>query len=193
MKHVKTLGLKRSNIAVAQPQCSQRSMKRFSAFLIIISLLAIPSLLPAAESLVKAGWIEEVRIYPGDLLMHAKLDTGAENASIHAEDIDHFERDGHPWVRFTIKDRTSKNVTLERKVHRIAKIKRHKQKAAERPVILLDICLGDTYKQTEVNLANRSNYEYELLIGRVFLTSHFTIDPSSRRTLEPNCKKPTSK
>jgi len=158
------------------------------SFSCLILTVGYSDTLLASEALVKAGWIEEVRIFPGNLRMVAKLDTGAESASIHAEDIDRFERDGKPWVKFTVTDRTNKNLTLEREIKRIVKIKRHKQKSAERPVVLLDICLGDTHKEAEVNLANRSNYEYELLIGRVFLNQHFTIDPSSKRTLEPNCK-----
>jgi len=160
----------------------------FFSLLCLLMTAGYSDTLLASESLVKAGWIEEVRIFPGNLRMVAKLDTGAESASIHAENIDRFERDGKPWVKFTVIDRTNKNLVLEREVKRIVKIKRHKQKAAERPVVLLDICLGDTHKEAEVNLANRSNYEYELLIGRVYLNNHFTIDPSSKRNLEPNCK-----
>ena len=159
----------------------------FCVLLILFNLLYLSSVL-ASDKLTKAGWIEKVHIYPGDLVMNAKLDTGAKTSSIHAEDVTRFEREGKPWVRFTVIDEHGKSKVLEREVHRIVKIKRHKREPAERPVIFLGICLGDTYRKTEVNLADRSNYEYELLIGRRFMDEHFAIDPSSKFLLHTNCQ-----
>ena len=160
-----------------------------------VSLVLIGIFFPHAtfsmDSLTKAGWIEKVRIFPGKLVMKAKLDTGARTSSIHAEEVTRFERDGKPWVRFTVKDEHGKIKELEREIHRIVKIKRHKQKPAERPVVFLGICLGDTYRKTEVNLADRSNYEYDLLIGRVFMDEYFTIDPSSKYLLKSTCQIPS--
>ena len=143
-----------------------------------------------SDTLTKAGWIEKVRIFPGKLVMKAKLDTGARTSSIHAEEVTRFERDGNSWVKFTVKDEHGKIKELEREVHRIVKIKRHEQEPEERPVIFLGICLGDTYRKTEVNLADRSNYAYDLLIGRVFMDEHFAIDPSSKYLLKSNCQIP---
>ncbi len=130
-------------------------------------------------------------IAPDSLLLNAKLDTGANSSSIHAENVSSFSRDGETWVQFDLKDEEGKPITLERKVHRTVKIKRHKQKSSERPVVLLGICLGEHFEETEVNLSDRSNYKYPVLIGRMFLSGHFMVDASSKRLLEPSCRSET--
>ena len=62
-------------------------------------VLALPAV--AAEKTV-VGWIEKVRIYPGNFLVHAKLDSGAEYSSLDAANLQEFERDGKTWVRFDL-------------------------------------------------------------------------------------------
>ncbi len=140
-----------------------------------------------AEKSERAGWIEKARIFPGNLVMNAKLDTGAESASIHAENVKRFERDGEHWVKFIVIDDTGTQKTLTRKIHRIVQIKRHNAEPAKRPVVLMDICIGNIRKTAEVNLADRENYEYSLLIGRMFLANNFIIDPSSKHLLQSKC------
>lgn len=154
-------------------------------FLIFLSPLEVH---PRSDKLTKAGWIETAQIYPGNLTFKAKLDTGAYSASLHADDIMQFERDGESWVSFKIQDDSGKKLTLEKPIHRIVKIKRHKQESSKRPVVKFGICIGEVFQETEVNLADRSKYKYDLLIGRLFLDEHFTVDPSSKHLLQPNCK-----
>ncbi len=136
---------------------------------------------------VRAGWVEQAIIFPNSIQLPAKLDTGAESASLHAENMSLFSREKEDWVRFTITDPTGENHPFEQKVHRLVKIKRHGQEPAERPVILLDICLGGHIEKAEVNLADRSNYDYPLLIGRLFLAGHFLVDASVTDLLTPDC------
>jgi hypothetical protein len=135
----------------------------------------------------RAGWVEQAIIFPNSIQLPAKLDTGAESASLHAENVSLFSREKEDWVTFNITDPKGEKHTFEQKVHRLVKIKRHGQEPAERPVILLDICLGGHLKKTEVNLADRSNYDYPLLIGRVFLGGHFLIDASATDLLTSDC------
>lgn len=149
-------------------------------------VLALPAL--AAEKTV-VGWIEKVRIYPGNFLVHAKLDSGAEYSSLDASNLQIFERDGQKWVRFDLDEkREGKSITFERPVLRWAPIKRHNQEPQRRPVIKLGVCLSNIYKETEVNLIDRTNYYYRMLIGRKFMEGAVVIDPSAQYTVEPNCK-----
>jgi hypothetical protein len=141
-----------------------------------------------AEGKAVVGWLEKVRIYPGNLVIHAKLDTGARNSSLNASHVTVFERDGEQWVRFDVSSRYGKTVTIERKVQRVVKVKRHGAKPQIRFAVLLGICLGDVYKEVEVNLVDRSGFIYQMLIGRSFLAGNFIVDPAAKYTSKPNCK-----
>lgn len=134
------------------------------------------------------GWIEKVRIYPGAPLIHAKLDTGAKHCSLNAPNITEFQRNGETWVRFGITNKSGEKVTLERKVHRIASIKRHGAMIQRRFAVRLGICLGTLYKEVEVNLVDRSDFLYPLLIGRNFMSDDLIVDPSTKFTTQPSCK-----
>jgi len=163
--------------------------------IIFFSLLAIagvislvPTPLVTAQNKQVVGWLEKIRIYPGNLVIHAKLDTGAKNSSLSASHLTAFQRNGEQWVLFNVASRYGKTVTIERKVERTAKIKRHGAKPQIRFAVLLGICLGNVYKEVEVNLVDRSGFIYQMLIGRSFLAGNFIVDPAAKYTSKPNCK-----
>lgn len=135
-----------------------------------------------------AGWVERIKLYPGKLDLRAKLDTGAKTSSLNATQIHEFERQGHKWVRFDVVNNRGKKITLEKPVHRVVRIKRHTTKPQMRPVIRIDICLGSVYKEAEVNLVNRSNFNYQMLIGRNFLKDAFIVDPAVTFITKPGCQ-----
>ncbi len=154
----------------------------------LLAALVLAPLAAAGEKTV-VGWIEKVRIYPGNFVVHAKLDSGAEYSSLDAGNMQIFERDGKKWVRFDLEEkREGKKLTIERPLVRWAPIKRHNQEPQRRPVIKLGLCLGTLYKEAEVNLVNRQNYQYRMLIGRKFMEGAVIIDPSATYTVEPECK-----
>jgi len=155
-----------------------------------VLVLTLPAL--TAEKTV-VGWIEKVRIFPGNFLVHAKLDSGAKTCSLDASNLEYFRRDGKKWVRFDLEERREgKKLTIERPLLRWAPIKRHNDAPQQRPVIKLGVCLGQVYKVTEVNLVDRTNYQYPMLIGRQFLQGAFAIDPAAKYTVAPHCKEPAS-
>lgn len=158
----------------------------FSASIAAIAFVLVGAL--PAEGKEMVGWLEKVRIYPGNLVIHAKLDTGARNSSLNASHVTVFEREGEQWVRFDVKSRYGKTVTIERKVERAVKIKRHGAKPNKRFAIRLGVCLGNSYKEVEVNLADRSGFLYQMLIGRSFLAGSFVVDPSAKYVTKPNCR-----
>jgi len=137
----------------------------------------------AYEKLV-IGEAEYVRIPVLDAVFKARIDTGATTTSIHATDIEMFERDGKPWARFVVKNPgLKKKYPLEMPVARIAKIKKRGEDGeTERPAVELDLTLGEATKPVKVNLADRKGFEYPLLIGRDFLRGLAIVDVSKKYT-----------
>ncbi len=155
---------------------------------IALSLIyALPSI---GDDKPVAGWVEKVRLYPGKILVDAKLDTGADTCSLHISGVTEFERDGKKWVRFEFDNSKGERVTLERKVIRTVKIKRRLFGSRRRPVINLGICLGNIYREVEVNLEDRSGFKYRMLIGRNFMEGRLQVDPALQYQLEPQCRQP---
>jgi len=166
---------------------NRKDMRHF--FSLIAGLVCLPMIAQPLLCRDKqvVGWLEEVKIYPGNLILKAKLDTGAKNCSLNAQNIVEFERDGEKWVRFEIVRHSGDYVTLEGKVLRLAKIKMREGEPQKRIVVSLGICLGSLFKEAEVNLTNRSHFNYPMLIGRTFIENDFIIDPSLKYSVKPNC------
>lgn len=159
---------------------------------ITVSLFLALSLCTQGAALGKeketVGWIERVKLYPGGITVRAKLDTGAKTSSLHCDCITPYERDGEKWVRFGVTNFRGKTMWFERKVERTVTIKRHLGESQERMVIRLGVCLKNTYRETEVNLTDRSGFNYQMLIGRRFLKDEFIVDPGEIATTKPDCR-----
>jgi len=154
----------------------------------LTTVLATPTLAMAGGKKAVVGWIERARLYPGDLLIRAKLDTGATTSSLHCDCITPYERDGAKWVRFGVTDESGKTVSLERKIVRMAKVKRHYGEKQDRMVVKLGVCLADIYKEIEVTLVDRTGFNYQMLVGRNFLRGNMIVDSDTKYTVEPGCK-----
>jgi hypothetical protein len=164
-------------------------MSRCSLWILALFLIGPIFPLPS-NARDTVGWAEYVRIYPGNLLVEARIDTGAELSSLHCDCITPFEREGEKWVSFVVETSDGMPVLMEQRVLRIAKIKRHFGEVQERMVINLGVCLGATYKEAEVTLVDRSGLTYPMLIGRDFLGGDFLVDPSASHQIKSQCSGP---
>lgn len=140
-----------------------------------------------AEALVTIGWIEHVKLQNKDLLMKAKIDTGADHSSIHASNIEMYERDNIQMVKFTVENQLGHSAEFNKPLVRIAEIKRKGARSLERPVVNMNLCIGNTLKSVDVNLADRGNFNYRMLIGRSFLVNQYLVNSARQYTSEPNC------
>jgi len=151
--------------------------------------IALGAVTPSTAETQIVGWVERVRLGDEGVVLSAKLDTGADTSSLHAAAIRWFTRDGAKWIAFEVKGEDGREVTFERKVIRIAEIKRRAGgKPLERPTVLMGVCLGRVYRVTEVNLADRTRFNQPVLIGRKFLEHKFAVASDRVNTVEPECK-----
>ena len=134
------------------------------------------------------GWIERARLDGDGLVLAAKLDTGADTSSLHASDIRWQTREDGDWVVFDVANERGEKVQFERKVIRVARIKRIGGGTQKRPTVMMGLCLGRVYRQTQITLVDRSGFNYELLVGRRFLAHHFVVDAARTHTTEPDCR-----
>jgi hypothetical protein len=151
-------------------------------------LFTAGSVVAQADDKRVIGWIERVSITTKGLNMDAKVDTGADFSSVHADRIRYFMRDSVRWVEFTLRDIENREHTLQRPLKRTAKIKKKTRGHQERPVVVLQICIGDARYPAQVNLAQRAHFKYPLLLGRGFLKTRFIVDPGAKYLHQPMCQ-----
>ena len=138
------------------------------------------------------GWIEYVAIEGTDIVVKARIDTGAGLASVHAEIVEITKSaDGaKEKVVFRIVDKDGNKKIMQRTIVEWINIKKKGGAGyIKRPVIKLDFCLGGKQVEARANLADRSDFLYPVLIGRnVLKAGDYMIDPEKTFTHEPGCK-----
>lgn len=140
---------------------------------------------PALPPLGVIGAVEPVFIEDIAVAIPARIDTGASISSIDVTDIKHFERDGKPWVSFAIKPRGEETSSVfERRVIKVINVKQHGHEAVTRPLVNLTIRLGDMTLRREFTLADRTKFNYQILLGRNILQGLALIDVSTSNTLQ---------
>tara|TARA_B110001452_G_scaffold54615_2_gene42005 strand:- start:6508 stop:7137 length:630 start_codon:yes stop_codon:yes gene_type:complete len=130
------------------------------------------------------GAIEWVRIEPAGLLLESRIDTGAVTTSVHADNIQLVEKEGKRYVRFVLTDPNSdEKVEQELRLRRRVLIKQSGLADIRRYVVRMWVTLGETRSRIDVNLSDRTGFEYPLLIGRNFLTDSMIVDVSRHHTV----------
>uniref|UniRef100_UPI0030DC6EE5 retropepsin-like aspartic endopeptidase RimB n=1 Tax=Pseudomonas sp. EL_65y_Pfl2_R95 TaxID=3088698 RepID=UPI0030DC6EE5 len=117
----------------------------------------------------------------GMIGIRAKIDTGASTSTLHASDIQPFERDGEDWVRFT-----AHLGTLVQSRHRceaplvtVKRIKSSNGHAQNRYVIRTNLSLGDRVWPIEFTLACRKTMRYRVLLGsKALITGQLVVNPA---------------
>jgi len=166
-------------------------------FISAISSLFIAMAAPAFADDVDAsrgdpialGYLEDVTVGSLGLAMKGKLDTGADTSSVHARDVEIYKRGKRDnWVRFRLIGKDGRAIRYDQNVIRFALIKTKTGGTIRRPVIHLPLCVGGKQGLAEINLADREDFEYDILIGREFLAHRILVDPSQTFVSEGGCE-----
>ena len=114
--------------------------------------------------------------------LRAKIDTGASTSSLHATDIEPFERDGQKWVRFTAHLGTVvqlRHRRCEAPLVSVRRIKSSNGQAQNRYVIRTELALGDRLWPVEFTLTCRKTMRYRVLLGsKALVTGHLLVNPA---------------
>jgi len=174
-----TGNLEKQGVSLEEMQAAlQRIEKSLQAQVTPPPVLSCPEVDIALADKLIVGRQENVWLEDFQITLSARIDTGAETASLDARNIEEFERDGSPWVRFDImRPDSGESVTLEREVDRIARIlQSSSEKPERRAVISLGIVIGDIRQRAEFTLSDRSHLDYQILIGRNILQDLMVVD-----------------
>ncbi len=152
---------------------------------------------PAQASEAKAdggkvfGWVEKATIEPWGAMVKAKLDSGALTSSMHAENIETFERDDEEWVRFDVEvedeatgDQDEKS--FERPLYRDLTVSGAGGRD-KRPVVLMTLCMGGERYEEQFSLRDRDGMNYPVLLGRRTIQSLGLLDVRKTFQTTPNC------
>ena len=118
----------------------------------------------------------------------AKIDTGANVATIDAADIKFVTRKDVKYVKFTVKKR---NNTVRKTSAPLAGFKRIRSSNGDverRPYIKTDILMDGITKNIELTLTDRGPMDYTMLIGRKALGRRWMVNPSISFLTSPNGK-----
>ncbi|MFV8783587.1 ATP-dependent zinc protease [Microbulbifer sp. SA54] len=137
---------------------------------------------PVAKDKLVLGSEELFTVEPGGVRLRALIDTGAATCSLSVVEMKPFERDGSDWVRFKLPDGAEEEpVTIELPIKRHVRVARPGFERQRRPVVDMSLTVGEVTHMVEVNLVERGEFEFPLLVGRNFLKDAAVVDVSRKQ------------
>lgn len=127
------------------------------------------------------GWREWIALPElGIEGIKAKVDTGARSSSLHAYDVERFEDEGRPMVRFKVhpiqRDARTTVAGLAELVDRRS-VRSSSGSETLRPVILTEVAFMDQRWTIELTLSRRDDMGFRMLLGRQAVRGRFLVDP----------------
>lgn len=126
------------------------------------------------------GWREWLALPDlGVPSVKAKIDTGARSSTLHAFGVESFERDGVPFVRFTVhpvQRNATEAVVAEAPLHDRRVVRDSSGRAHLRPVILTTVEVDGSRWPIELTLTNRDAMGFRMLLGRQAIRGRFMVN-----------------
>ena len=126
--------------------------------------------------MLTVGWRELVSLPELGLAgIPAKIDTGARTSSLHAHVLEDFDRDGERFVRFAVDWGGTRHFceAIHVDVRGITSSNGDQQ---TRFVIKTPLTIGNVTFRAEISLADRSQMQFPMLIGRTALRRRMVVD-----------------
>ena len=141
-----------------------------------------------AETATVIGWREWVALPAlGVHSIKAKVDTGARSSTLHAFNVERFERQGLTMVRFKahpIQRNDDYIVAAEAPLLDDRIVRNSGGQSELRPVIETSVQLGNSLWTIELTLTNRDEMGFRMLLGRQAVRRRYLVDPG-RSYLQP--------
>lgn len=151
----------------------------------------------SSQDLDALGFVEWIVLDNPSLRLKARLDTGANTSSLHATEVEEFEKDGDDWVRFELPldhhkesdDDAVEDTTLifERPIERTILVKRKGAESQRRHVVEMDFCIDGKKHDAEFSLTDRSRFTYPALLGRRFMGGEILVNPDDSFLAQSEC------
>jgi hypothetical protein len=126
------------------------------------------------------GWREWLALPQlGLSSVKAKVDTGARSSSLHVASMETFERDGTTWLRFAVapRRRGGKLVACEAAAWDRRDVTDSGGRTTQRWFVRTQVILAGCSFEAEINLTNRGDMLFPMLLGRTALRGRFRVDP----------------
>jgi hypothetical protein len=158
--------------------------KKVKSRLVYVALLMVIFVfggMVEAKERITVGLVEEVILLPWGVKLPARIDTGAAQTSLDARNM---------VIKGDIVDfkLSEKYGGLQLSLPIVAwKTIRSAEAREQRPVVMMEFCIGSKHIRTSVNLNDRSKVKYPLLVGRNAIKKNFIVDCMKEKCAPPNC------
>lgn len=135
------------------------------------------------------GEKEWIYIKPLNRNVLARVDTGATSSSISAIDIKTYKKDGKSFVDFKLAHKKWQSKTMTYPVTRWVEVVQStsEEPSSSRPVVQLEVQVGDYKTKTDFTLTDRTHLQYPVLLGRTFIDNVALVDVS-HKYVQPRVK-----
>jgi hypothetical protein len=161
---------------------------------LVLAGLAALAAGPAAADRVMLGRLEMIEVVPGGRVLKARIDTGAGLTSVDARKLRITPAaSGQPErASFRLRGQPRDTADVTAAVLEWVEIKgKGTKRTIRRPVVAMQLCIGERWVDARVNLADRSGFLYPLLIGRnTLIAGGFVVDPGALYLEPPRCPAP---
>ena len=139
------------------------------------------------DSKIILGWREWVGLPAlGVVAIRAKLDTGARSSCLHVERAEEFVEQGEPWIRFAVDPiarRRRRKKWFEAPIRDKREVTDSGGTRTLRPFIRTPLSIAGEHFEIEINLANRREMLFPMLLGRTALIGRVLVDPAQSYVL----------